>query len=417
MLVGALFRGKGSPLPRPASGGGSAQAARAALDESMEELAQLADSAGADIAGRVVQSHGGIDASTFVTSGKLEEIKQLCAAEGASLVLFDDDLAPGQMRNLGRKLNSERDPTIKILDRTELILDIFARRARTREARLAVELAQLEYLLPRLTRMWVHLSRTGGGIGTRGPGETQLESDRRQIRTRIAHLKRGLQAVERERLVQRSRRGDLFRVGLVGYTNAGKSTLFNVLTGATVLADDMLFATLDPTTRRMRPPAGDTVLLSDTVGFIRKLPHHLVASFRATLAEVREADFLLHVVDASHPAAREHISSVEEVLASLDATRSPRLLVFNKVDQVSDETVLQAFAAEYPGSIFLSAMRGDGLDTLWSKIAEAEVEFRAAKREGRGRAEDEALERAVAADAAAEPPAELQVEWRVDGED
>ena len=241
---------------------------------------------------------------TFLSRGKLDELKNLAQNGEMDLVVFDDDLSPAQVKNLEQKLEC------KILDRSELILAIFAEHARTRESRLQVELAQLEYLLPRLTRMWGHLSRQQGGIGTKGPGETQLEADRRRVREKIAFLKRKLQEVDRERQVQRARRSDVHRTALVGYTNAGKSTLLNALTGADVLVEDKLFATLDATVRRFRFPTGEVTLFTDTVGFIRKLPHHLVASFRSTLDEVVEADLLVHVVDASSPAAIQQIEAV-----------------------------------------------------------------------------------------------------------
>ena len=268
---------------------------------------------------QVQQRKSSINPGTFLSRGKLESLHSMAKKKAMDMVVFDDELTPGQVRNLERKLET------KILDRSELILAIFADRARSREARLQVELAQLEYLLPRLTRMWGHLSRQQGGIGTRGPGETQLEVDRRRVRERIALLKKKLQGVEKEREVQRSRRRGVFRTALVGYTNAGKSTLLNRLTGAEVLAEDKLFATLDSTTRRFRFDNGAVALFSDTVGFIRKLPHHLVASFRSTLEEAVEADLLLHVVDASSPTVEDQISAVHEVLHELGASIGPQL--------------------------------------------------------------------------------------------
>ena len=273
------------------------------------------------------------------------------------MVIFDHDLSPAQVRNLENKLET------KILDRSELILAIFAEHARTRESRLQVELAQLEYLLPRLTRMWGHLSRQQGGIGTRGPGETQLEVDRRRVREKIGFLKHKLEQVDRERKVQRARRKDLHRTGLVGYTNAGKSTLMNALTGAGILTEDKLFATLDSTTRRYRFPTGEMTLLTDTVGFIRKLPHHLVASFRSTLDEVVEADLLVHVVDASSPTAEEQIEAINQVLEELGVAEKPILTVLNKID-AADETRLLGLGAHHSGAVHCSALTGEGLDSV-----------------------------------------------------
>jgi GTPase len=364
VLVGSTARGLQRSVAGPAA------LLRVALEESLDELALLAHSAGAEVVGNVTQTHGVVDASAFLSKGKVEELARVLGEREATMAIVDEDLSPAQTRNLSERLSA------KVIDRTGLILDIFARRARTREARLAVELAQLEYLLPRLTRMWAHLSRTGGGIGTRGPGETQLEVDRRQVRTRIASLKKGLAAVERERDVQRAGRRDLFRVALVGYTNAGKSTLFNALTRSSVTADERLFATLDATTRRLRPPQGEPVLVSDTVGFVRKLPHHLVASFRATLAEVREADLLLHVVDAGQSLVDEHIAAVQEVLGEIDALSRPTRLVFNKSDSVTDDTRRFALRAQYPGCLVVSALTGDGLTDVWDAIMNERAEAR-----------------------------------------
>jgi GTP-binding protein HflX len=327
----------------------------------LAELKLLAETAGAQVRGEVVQRRGPIRASTFLSKGKIEEIQERAAEERAGLLLLDDDLSPAQHRNLEKELG------MRVVDRSGLILDIFARRARTREARLQVELAQLEYLLPRLTRMWEHLGRLGGGIGTRGPGETQLEVDRRRIRERIARLKRDLEGVVRERRVQRKGRRDCFKVSLVGYTNAGKSTLFNALARANVYVEDQLFATLDPTTRAIAAEGPVRVLLTDTVGFIRKLPAHLVASFRATLEEVTEADLLLHVVDATEPDPDAHIEAVHTVLEGLDALQRPRLLVFNKIDALlahQDEIALLGLRAQYPGAVFLSATTREGIPDL-----------------------------------------------------
>jgi GTP-binding protein HflX len=328
------------------------------LDRSMEELALLADTAGAVVTGTLVQRRGDIHPATFLGKGKLQELVEYADQCKAEVIVFDDDLSPAQVRNL------EKATQRKVIDRSELILDIFARRARTRESRLQVELAQLEYTLPRLTGMWKHLERQAGGIGTRGPGETQLETDRRLVRDRIARLKETLESVERERETQRNRRRKQYRCALVGYTNAGKSTLFNALTRADVFVENRLFATLDSTTRQMVSPERQVVLMTDTVGFIRKLPHHLVASFHSTLVEAIEADLLLHVIDAADPDFRRQITAVDEVLDKiLNEPRPPRLLVFNKCDQLTDDQVA-AIRAEYDDCIVVSAKTGDGLPAL-----------------------------------------------------
>jgi GTP-binding protein HflX len=363
---------------------GHAQREREHLERSLDELALLADTAGAIVADRLVQRRGTIHPATFLGKGKLQELKQLSGDRDAELVIFDDDLSPAQVKNLERTL--ER----KVIDRSELILDIFARRARTRESRLQVELAQLEYTLPRLTGMWKHLERQAGGIGTRGPGETQLETDRRLVRDKIARLKRDLESVERERETQRARRRREFRAALVGYTNAGKSTLFNALTRAGVFVENRLFATLDSTTRQLVSAERDVALLTDTVGFIRKLPHHLVASFHSTLAEAIEADLLLHVTDASDPDFRRHLTAVDTVLDEiLTEPRPPRLMVFNKADRLSDEQAA-ALRVEFPDSLLVSALAGQGLAGLRTEI------FRRAAEHARRR---------IHAGARAEPPA------------
>jgi GTP-binding protein HflX len=333
----------------------------AAID-SLTELRLLAETAGAEVLGEVVQRRGSVRSATFLSKGKIDEVRELSEEQKASLLLLDDDLSPAQSRNLQEELD------LRVVDRSGLILDIFARRARTREARLQVELAQLEYLLPRLTRMWEHLSRLGGGIGTRGPGETQLEVDRRRIRERIAKLKRELERVVRERRVQRKGRRGSSKVSLVGYTNAGKSTLFNALTRAKVYVEDQLFATLDPTTRAFAASAGWRALLTDTVGFIRKLPPNLIVSFRATLEEVAEADLLLHVVDAAEPRPQAHIEAVESVLEEIGALDRPRHLVFNKIDALKDEVVIIGLRARFPGAMFVSARTGEGLAELREEI-------------------------------------------------
>lgn len=322
---------------------------RSTAEDSLAELALLAETAGATVVRTVKQRRGVLHPGTFVSKGKLEELAAMAEADEVDIFIFDEDLAPVQVKNLQDKLKK------KILDRSELILDIFAARAQTREARLQVELAQLEYMLPRLTRLWSHLSRTGGGIGTRGPGETQLETDRRLVREKIAHLKKEIKNVEKERDVQRNRRRKLHRTALVGYTNAGKSTLMNALTGAGVLAEDKLFATLDATTRRLVFTDGSLTLLSDTVGFLRKLPHHLIASFQSTLEEVVEADLLVHVVDAGHKDAEPQIDAVERVLEQLKAGHKPMLLVLNKADTVQDEAVLRGLELRHSEAIVVSA--------------------------------------------------------------
>jgi GTP-binding protein HflX len=329
---------------------------------SLDELGRLADTAGAIVVGELVQKRGGPSPSTLFSKGKVEELKGLAAATSADTIVSDEDLTPGQIRNLEKAL--ER----KVVDRSELILAIFARHARTRESRLQVEVAQLEYSLPRLRGMWKHLERLGGGIGTRGPGESQLETDRRLARDRVSRLKRELATVEKERVVQRGARAKEYRVAIVGYTNAGKSTLFNALTRSKVRAEDRLFATLDATTRRIVSPSRDVILLTDTVGFIRKLPHHLVASFRSTLAEVVEADLWLHLVDASDPAFKDQMNNVEKVLEELGGEPRTTQIVFNKMDAVEDEAVALALPIEYPGSIRIAARTGEGLDELLERL-------------------------------------------------
>ena len=338
--------------------GHSARDVGGALERSLDELALLADTAGATVHGRIAQRRGTVHPATYIGKGKVEELKALADEHDAHLVVFDDDLTPAQVKNLEKRL--ER----KVIDRSELILDIFAKRARTRESRLQVELAQLEYTLPRLTGMWKHLERQAGGIGTRGPGETQLETDRRLVRERIAKLKDELESVERERETQRRRRRREFRAALVGYTNAGKSTLFNALTRSQVFVENRLFATLDATTRQMVSPKRQVALLTDTVGFIRKLPHHLVASFHSTLVEAIEADLLLHVVDAADPDYRQQMLAVEGVLEDIMEAPRPTTLVFNKCDLLEDESIAAGLRAEFDGCHVVSARTGEGLDGL-----------------------------------------------------
>ena len=336
----------------------------------MGELGQLVRSAGGEVVGEITQT---LDrpTSAYVGQGKLEEIKESRHDSNYTVVVFNDELKPSQQRNLERELE------VKVLDRSALILDIFADRARTKEGVLQVDLAQHEYLLPRLAGQWSHLERLGGGIGTRGPGETQLETDRRLVRDRIARLKRDLEAVRAHRSRHRNRRqaAQTPLVSLVGYTNAGKSTLFNALVRAGVLAEAKPFSTLDPITRRMAMPDGTLALLTDTVGFIHKLPHTLVAAFRATLEELAEADLLLHVVDVSHHNAAEHVQVVEETLAELKLQDKPRLLVLNKMDlAVTGENGaapdLSALGESAQGGVMVSAAEGWGLDLLLNAIME-----------------------------------------------
>lgn len=334
--------------------------------EHLDELELLADTAGADTILKIIQTLPKRDVATFFGKGKVEELSEVIEDDDINVVIVDADLSPVQARNLERSFNR------KVVDRSGLILDIFARRARTSEARTQVELAQLQYLLPRLTRMWTHLSKQYGGIGTKGPGETQIETDRRLIRTRISGLRQKLERIETQRETQRKGREELFRIALVGYTNAGKSTLMNELTGAGVHAENRLFATLDPTVRSVELTPGRTVLVSDTVGFIRKLPSNLIASFRSTLAETREADLLLHVVDASSVAVEEHIAVVDETLKQIDAANVPVIIVFNKIDlmQPGDER-LRDLVFRHPNAVLISAARGLGLQSLKDALVEA----------------------------------------------
>ncbi|MBA4065005.1 MAG: GTPase HflX [Isosphaera sp.] len=330
-----------------------------ATDDPCDEVRGLAGAAGAAVVGELTQKRQDIQLGTYIGSGKLAELGELVQSTDADVVIFDNDLSPAQARNL------EKAVGVKVLDRSELILDIFATRAQTVEARLQVELAQLEYSLPRLKQMWTHLSRQkGGGIGLRGPGETQLESDRRLVGGRIRDLKSRLAEVQarKEREVK-SRSGE-HTVSLVGYTNAGKSQLMNTLTKAGVYVKNQLFSTLDTRTRQWHIRDWGRVLLSDTVGFIRDLPHHLVASFRATLSEARHAKLLLHVVDASSPQAEDHIRAVNAVLKELDCHDKPTILVLNKVDKVTDPSVLKVLEAHHPRAVAVSGLTGEGVDRL-----------------------------------------------------
>lgn len=329
------------------------------------ELAGLAESAGAHVVGKLVQRRDKPTGATYLGSGKVEELVNLVHELDVDVVIFDNDLNPAQVRNLEQATNA------KVLDRTELILDIFASRAQTYESRLAVELAQLEYALPRLKRMWTHLSRLKMGIGMRGPGEKQLEVDRRLVEKRINDLRGELKQIELRKERQVAARSDHMTVSLIGYTNAGKSTLMNVLTDADVKAKDQLFATLDTRTRRWQLPHWGPVLLSDTVGFIRNLPHRLIASFKATLEEARQANLLLHVADASSPAFFEQTSAVFEVLAELGISEKDTLLVINKVDALEDESVVQAILQRYPNAWPISAVTGHGIEQLALAVSDA----------------------------------------------
>ncbi len=322
------------------------------MDEHLEELARLADTAGAEVAGTMVQRLPAPHPALYIGRGKADQLRRLVEERTASLVVFDEDLTPAQGAALEKRLG------VRVMDRTELILDIFALRARTAEARFQVELAQLEYMRPRLKRMWTHLSRTQGGIGMRGPGETQLETDRRMIDRRIARLQRELGHISRARGTRRKGRSDEFRVALVGYTNAGKSSILKALSGTDLFVEDRLFATLDSATRSVDLGDGYRALVTDTVGFIRKLPHGLVASFQATLEEVAEADLLVHVIDASSPSWDHQVDAVEEVLHEIGATGHPTVLAFNKVDQLTHrEEGDLALQALDPAPLVLDALR------------------------------------------------------------
>ena len=336
------------------------------VEESLDELRRLAESAGAEVVGRLTQERRAPSASLYFGKGKVEEIKTLSHREQADLMISDDPLSPIQERNLGGTLG------LRVIDRTALILDIFAQRARTMEGKLQVELAQLSYLLPRLVGQWKHLERLGGGIGTRGPGETQIESDRRIIRNRIRKITEELKRVRVHRRLLRDRRkaSGVPIVALVGYTNAGKTTLLNQLTGAERTAADHLFVTLDPTARLVSRPPHAPFVLTDTVGFIRKLPHQLVAAFKATLEELAEADVLLHVVDASHPALDEQMAAVEQLLGELELTGRPSIVVLNKVDRLEGEDALHGLVERF-SAVAISALTGAGVDRLLARIDQA----------------------------------------------
>lgn len=337
---------------------------RAQSLESLDELVLLAETAGADVIDRVIQEKRSVSPATLIGKGKVHEVGQKAVQSNAKVIIFDEDLTPVQVKNLENAFNR------KVVDRSGLILDIFAKRARTREAQTQVELAQLQYYLPRLTRHWGHLSRQEGGIGTRGPGETQLEVDRRMVRKRIDRLKSDLKKIEQQRRVRRKRRWDYEKIALVGYTNAGKSSLLNGLSDAQVLVEDQLFATLDTTIRSFQIPGFQKLLLIDTVGFIRKLPHHLIASFRSTLEETVEADLLLHVVDVSHPCFEEHIGSVNSVLHDLGIHEKPVILVFNKIDLLTQKDHFSILKQRFPKAVFSSAIKGIGFNALRKAIVE-----------------------------------------------
>ena len=342
-------------------------------EESLDELALLADTAGLVVADRLIQERRGIDPATFIGKGKVNEVARRAETANAGRILFDEDLSPVQLKNL------EKQTGRRILDRSMLILEIFAGRARSREAKTQVALAQSEYMLPRLTRQWTHLERQEGAAGPRrGPGETQLETDKRALRKKIDTLKKELKQIELQRDVRRKGRQEFKKVALVGYTNAGKSSLMNALADADMFVEDRLFATLDASIRAFRLTGAKKALLIDTVGFIRKLPHHLVASFRSTLEEAKEADLLIHVADISRPNVEERLGVVHEVLHDLGIDDKPSLIAFNKVDALEDRRRIPDLRRNHPDAVFVSALKGMGLeamrDAVSSKIAGEEVE-------------------------------------------
>lgn len=336
------------------------------IQDSVAELAQLADTAGLKVVGSLIQKRDTPDSVTYLGSGKVKELYQLIQDMSVEVVIADDELTPIQQKNLEKALQ------IKVMDRTGLILDIFARRAQTHEAHLQVETAQLQYLKPRLTRMWEHLSRLGGGVGTRGPGEKQLEIDKRRISTKLTVLKKELEKIRLQRDLHREKRNSIpiLTAALIGYTNAGKSTLMNQLTQANVLVENQLFATLDPTTRQLILPNKDTVLLTDTVGFIKKLPHQLIDSFRSTLEVAKYADILLHVVDASHPKFFSFIETANQILEEISVTDKPVILVLNKIDAVTDMDALLKKVQSIPHRVAISALTGFQIDQLLSTVVE-----------------------------------------------
>jgi GTP-binding protein HflX len=331
---------------------------REVIDEHLTELEELSSTAGAETIFKVLQTKRKIDPAFYIGKGKAEELAQLIEQNDVNLVIFDDDLSPVQVRNLERLFKR------KVIDRSGLILDIFASRAKTKEAKTQVELAQLQYMLPRLTRAWTHLSKQYGGIGTKGPGETQIETDRRLIRSRISVLKEKLEKIELHRQTQSSGRKEFVKIAIAGYTNAGKSTLFNLLTNSNVFAEDKLFATLDSTTRVLEIDENHKLLISDTVGFIRKLPAHLVASFKSTLNEVKDADIILHVIDIAHPYFVDHIKVVDETLKEFGSQEKKIIKVFNKVDLISDKSLFEYIRNTYKNSVQISAQRGINISSL-----------------------------------------------------
>jgi len=342
---------------------------RWAVQDSLIELRELAETAGTVVLDTFTQKRNAPTAQTFIGKGKVGELDEHCRESGANMVIFDDDLSPAQAQNLSELLGGN----VKVLDRTELILDIFAQRARSREGKIQVELAQLEYMLPRLAGLWTHLSRQRGGVGARGPGEQQLEVDRRRATEKITRLKRELAEVRKNRRIERGGRQRLHWpvISIIGYTNSGKSTLLNALTGANVLAEDKLFATLDPTTRKLRLANNQNILLTDTVGFLRKLPHQLVEAFQATLEETVEADLLLHVVDVSHPKAAEQIKAVDVVLREIHAIGKPMVIALNKMDKLGDHqsNTLDRLLREFQHAVPISAKHGENLGALLEEIS------------------------------------------------
>jgi GTP-binding protein HflX len=334
------------------------------IDEHLKELKSLTETAGAKVIDTIIQEREQPNSAYYIGKGKAEEIAVRVKMENIDMIIFDDELKPAQVKNLEQTLD------VKVIDRTGLILDIFAAHARTREAKTQVELAQLNYHLPRLTGQWLHLSRQVGGIGTKGPGETQLETDRRLVYHRIVQLKKELKKIEQQSNIQRKQQKKFVLASLVGYTNAGKSTIMNALTNANIIVEDKLFATLDTTTRKLELNQCFPILLSDTVGFIRKLPHHLIASFRTTLAQTIEADILLHVVDLSDPMYEEHIYIVNNILADLNIDNKPTLVLFNKVDRIQDDGILHQAQNKYPNAIFISAKKKIRLERVKNMIYE-----------------------------------------------